>query len=32
MQKIKELFLKFDKWLTALGYKMYPELTKHMRK
>ena len=31
MQKIKELFLKFDKWLTALGYKMYPELTKHMK-
>lgn len=31
MQKIKELFLKFDKWLTAIGYKMYPELTKHMK-
>ena len=31
MQKIKELFLKFDKWLTSLGYKMYPELTKHMK-
>ena len=31
MQKIKELFIKFDKWLTKLGYKMYPELTKHMK-
>jgi hypothetical protein len=31
MQKIKELFIKFDKWLTALGYKIYPELTKHMK-
>ena len=31
MQKIKELFIKLDKWLTALGYKVYPEFTKHMK-
>ena len=32
MKKIIELFIKFDKWLSKLGYDMYPELTKHMKK
>jgi hypothetical protein len=32
MRKIIELFIKFDKWLSKLGYEMYPELTKHMKK
>ena len=32
MKKIIELFIKFDKWLSKLGYGMYPELTKHMKK
>ena len=32
MKKIIELFIKFDKWLSKLGYQMYPELTKHMKK
>ena len=32
MKKIIELFIKFDKWLSKLGYEMYPELTKHMKK
>jgi len=31
MEKLKKLFIKFDKWLTDLGYKIYPELTKHMK-
>lgn len=32
MKKIIELFIKFDKWLSKIGYQMYPELTKHMKK
>jgi len=32
MKKIKELFIKFDNWLTKTGYSMYPGLTKHMKK
>jgi hypothetical protein len=32
MKKIIELIIKFDKWLSKLGYEMYPELTKHMKK
>lgn len=31
MQKLKELFIKLDKWLTKLGYEIYPEFTKHMK-
>jgi len=32
MKKIIELFIKFDEWLSKIGYEMYPELTKHMKK
>jgi len=32
MKKIVELIIKFDKWLSKIGYQMYPELTKHMKK
>lgn len=32
MKKIVELFIKFDKWLSKIGYQMYPELTKHIKK
>ena len=32
MKKIKELFIKFDNLLTKIGYSMYPELNKHMKK
>lgn len=32
MKKIKELFIKVDNWLTKIGYSMYPELIKHMKK
>ena len=32
MKKIIELIIKFDKWLSKIGYEMYPELTKHMKK
>jgi len=32
MKKIINLLIKFDKWLSKLGYEMYPELTKHMKK
>lgn len=32
MKKLKNLILKLDKWLTKIGYEMYPELTKHMKK
>ena len=31
MKKLKELLIKFDKWLTKIGYDMYPALTKHMK-
>jgi len=32
MKKLKELFIKFDNLLNKLGYVMYPELYKHMKK
>ena len=32
MKKIIELLIKFDKWLSKIGYEMYPELIKHMKK
>jgi len=32
MKKIISLFIKLDKWLMKMGYEMYPELTKHMKK
>tara|TARA_B100000902_G_scaffold160913_1_gene156492 strand:- start:1672 stop:1776 length:105 start_codon:yes stop_codon:yes gene_type:complete len=31
MKKLKELFIKFDKWLSDAAYSMYPALTKHMK-
>jgi hypothetical protein len=31
MKKIIQLFIKFDKWLSDIGYSMYPALTKHMK-
>jgi len=31
MKKLKELLIKFDDWLTKIGYEMYPALTKHMK-
>ena len=31
MKKIIQLFTKFDKWLSDIGYSMYPTLTKHMK-
>lgn len=32
MKKLKQILIKIDKWLTDIGYAMYPELTKHMKK
>jgi len=32
MKKLKELFIKLHNFLTKIGYEMYPELTKHMKK
>jgi len=32
MKKLKQVLIKIDKWLTDIGYAMYPELTKHMNK
>lgn len=32
MKTIIKLFIKFDKWLSKIGYEMYPELIKHMKK
>jgi hypothetical protein len=32
MNKIKQILIKVDKWLTKIGYELYPELTKHMKK
>lgn len=32
MKKLKDLFIKLDDLLTKLGYEMYPELKKHMKK
>jgi len=32
MNKVKQLLIKIDKWLTNIGYNMYPGLTKHMKK
>ena len=32
MKKLKQILIKIDKWLTDIGYTMYPELTKHMKK
>ena len=32
MKKLKQILIKIDKWLTDIGYEMYPELTKHMKK
>jgi hypothetical protein len=32
MNKIKQILIKIDNWLSNLGYSMYPELTKHMKK
>lgn len=32
MKKLVQILIKIDKWLTDIGYTMYPELTKHMKK
>ena len=32
MKKLKQLLTKLDNFLTRIGYEMYPELTKHMKK
>jgi len=32
MKKLKQILIKVDNWLTKIGYEMYPELTKHMKK
>jgi len=32
MNKLKQLLIKVDGWLTKIGYEMYPSLTKHMNK
>lgn len=32
MKKIIQILIKIDKWLIGEIYKMYPELTKHMKK
>ena len=32
MKKLKQLLTKLDNILTKIGYEMYPELTKHMKK
>ena len=32
MKKLIQIVIKIDKWLMDGIYKMYPELTKHMKK
>ena len=32
MKKLKQILIKVDNWLTKIGYELYPELTKHMKK
>lgn len=32
MNKLIQIIIKIDKWLTDRIYEMYPELTKHMKK
>lgn len=32
MKKLIQIVIKIDKWLTDEIYKIYPELTKHMKK
>lgn len=32
MKKLVQILIKIDKWLTDIGYAMYPGLTKHMKK
>lgn len=32
MKKLIQIVIKIDKWLMDEIYKMYPELTKHMKK
>jgi len=31
MKKIIKILKKIDKWLTKIGYDMYPNLTSHMK-
>ena len=32
MNKLIKILRKFDNWLNKIGYSMYPQLTKHMKK